>query len=39
MTETLTEKYDDVVPLVKIDSKDYYVEDVKGWLKSINETE
>lgn len=39
MTENLTEKYDDVVPLVTIDSKDYYVEDVKGWLKSINETE
>ena len=26
-------------PLVTIDSKDYFVEDVKKWLKNINETE
>lgn len=37
--ENIVKKYDDVVPLVTIDSKDYYVDDVKGWLKSINETE
>lgn len=37
--ENIVDKYDDVVPLVTIDSKDYYVEDVKGWLKSVNETE